>query len=102
MTTFAPSSAKRSAVARPMPLPAPVMMATFPWRRGPRISITSVHCPYFGDEGFRREMLLGYRRKPKTGLLDRIVIDLLKGDEIAIIVSLVGVVADSIVAAKKR
>src|SRR3990167_8093996 len=30
-TTFAPSRAKRRAVARPMPLLAPVTIATFPW-----------------------------------------------------------------------
>ena len=29
-TTFAPSAAKATAVARPMPLPAPVTNATFP------------------------------------------------------------------------
>src|SRR5215471_7564340 len=34
ITTFAPSSAKRSAVARPMPPPPPVMNATFSANRG--------------------------------------------------------------------
>src|ERR1039457_702215 len=33
MTTLAPSSAKRSAVARPMPRPPPVMNATLPANR---------------------------------------------------------------------
>ena len=35
-TTFAPSRPKRSIVARPMPLLAPVMTATFSCRRPPR------------------------------------------------------------------
>jgi hypothetical protein len=48
MTTLAPSSAKRSAVARPMPPPPPVMNATFPASRamippGKRMMILSAH-----------------------------------------------------------
>jgi len=35
--TVAPSWAKTSAIARPMPRPAPVTMATFPSRRFMRV-----------------------------------------------------------------
>src|SRR5580698_6866738 len=38
-TTRAPSCAKSSEAARPMPLPAPVMTAVRPWRR-------PMECPY--------------------------------------------------------
>ena len=39
--TYAPSSANRSAIARPMPEPPPVMSACLPWRRGKNIGFTS-------------------------------------------------------------
>src|SRR6266700_4186449 len=52
-TTFAPSSAKRRAVARPIPLPAPVTTATLPARRSPIAVLLS-----FGGSGVRDEDVL--------------------------------------------
>src|SRR6266704_100862 len=54
-TTFAPSTAKRRAVARPIPLPAPVTTATFSARRSPIAALLS-----FGGSGVRDEDVLGF------------------------------------------
>jgi hypothetical protein len=45
-TTVAPSSAKRCAIARPMPWPAPVTTATFPAKR---ILVSLLMCNQNGD-----------------------------------------------------
>src|SRR6266516_3525733 len=54
-TAFAPSTAKRRAVARPIPLPAPVTIATFSARRSPIAALLS-----FGGSGVRDEDVLGF------------------------------------------